>query len=123
MMVSAFREMGEVDADLVGISEFSDSELKDFLRKNGLSLTLVEARKIVSLIGRNPTLTELHMFNIQWSEHCSYKSSRHILKTLPTSGPNVMLGVGEDAGIIDIGDGYGLVVGHESHNHPSQVVP
>jgi len=127
MMVSAFREMGEVDADLVGISEFSDSELKDFLRKNGLSLTLEEARKIVSLIGRNPTLTELHIFNIQWSEHCSYKSSRHVLKMLPTSAPNVIQGPEEDAGILyltDIGkDRYGIVFAHESHNHPSQVVP
>src|SRR3989338_150432 len=127
MMVSAFREMGEVDADLVGISEFSDSELKDFLRKNGLSLTLEEARKVVKLIGRNPTLTELHIFNIQWSEHCSYKSSRHILKMLPTSGPNVIQGPEEDAGILYLttigNERYGIVFGHESHNHPSQVVP
>ena len=113
--------------DIIELSKLSDSELIKFMRKNGISLTVFEARKIAKLIGRNPTLTELYIFNIQWSEHCSYKSSRETLKMLPTKAPNVILGPGEDAGIIELGiiDGekYGIVIGHESHNHPSQVVP
>ena len=119
--------MGEVDVELVRISTFSDSDLKNFLKKNALSLTVEEARKIVSLIGRDPSLTEIHIFNIQWSEHSSYKSSRHVLKMLPTSASNVIQGPEEDAGILyltTIGkERYGVVFGHESHNHPSQVVP
>src|SRR5207253_9445010 len=76
---------------------------------------------------REPTTVELHAFDAQWSEHCSYKSSRHLLKQLPTTGPDVVLGPGEDAGILHLGEHngerYGVVIAHESHNHPSQVVP
>jgi len=120
--------MGSVDADLTGIKEMSDAGLRDFLRKNSISLSLFEARKVVELIGRNPTITELHIFNIQWSEHSSYKSSRSVLKALlPTSAPNVILGPVEDSGIIELGyvngERHCIVVSHESHNHPSQVVP
>ena len=116
-----------VESELVKIRDMSDKSLQDFLKKNSISLKTNEARKIVKLIGRNPSLTELHIFNIQWSEHSSYKSSRPILKTLPTIAPNVILGPVEDSGIIELGkiDGemYGVVISHESHNHPSQVVP
>ncbi|MDP7179830.1 MAG: phosphoribosylformylglycinamidine synthase subunit PurL [Candidatus Woesearchaeota archaeon] len=120
--------MGEVDTNLVNITELSDNELQDFLKQNGISLKLDEAKKITKLIGRNPTLTELHIFNIEWSEHCSYKSSKKILqKFLPTEGPTVIQGPAEDAGIIKFTDHnnekYGIVMAHESHNHPSQVVP
>ncbi|MBI2651568.1 phosphoribosylformylglycinamidine synthase subunit PurL [Candidatus Woesearchaeota archaeon] len=119
--------MGDVDTDLIDIKGMEDANLSAFLRKNAISLTISEAKKIVELIGRNPSLTELHMFNIQWSEHSSYKSSRHILKMLPTKSSNVILGPIEDSGIVELGyiDGerYGIVVSHESHNHPSQVVP
>ena len=86
-----------------------------------------ELARIAQRLGREPTVVELHAFDAQWSEHCSYKSSRRHLKALPPSGPNVVLGPGEDAGILHLGthDGerYGIVVAHESHNHPSQVVP
>jgi len=86
-----------------------------------------ELRRIAEGLGRDPTTVELYAFDAQWSEHCSYKSSRHLLKKLPTTGPNVVLGPGEDAGILHLGehDGqrYGIVIAHESHNHPSQVVP
>jgi phosphoribosylformylglycinamidine synthase II len=86
-----------------------------------------ELQRIVERLGREPTTVELHAFDAQWSEHCSYKSSRQHLKRLPTTGHNVVLGPGEDAGILHLGthDGqrYGVVVAHESHNHPSQVVP
>ena len=86
-----------------------------------------ELRAIAQRLGREPSVTELHAFDAQWSEHCSYKSSRHHLKKLPTSGPNVILGPAEDSGILFLGewngDRYGIVIAHESHNHPSQVVP
>ncbi|HVR46460.1 MAG TPA: phosphoribosylformylglycinamidine synthase subunit PurL [Candidatus Binatia bacterium] len=86
-----------------------------------------ELARIEERLGREPTATELHAFDAQWSEHCSYKSSRHHLKRLPTTGARVVLGPGEDAGVLHLGvhDGerYGVVVAHESHNHPSQVVP
>ncbi|HMD02601.1 MAG TPA: phosphoribosylformylglycinamidine synthase subunit PurL, partial [Candidatus Baltobacteraceae bacterium] len=78
-------------------------------------------------LGRDPTLVEAHAFDAQWSEHCSYKSSRAHLARLPVDGPAVILGPKEDAGIVRLGtwDGisYGIVIAHESHNHPSQVVP
>ncbi|MBW2974523.1 phosphoribosylformylglycinamidine synthase subunit PurL [Candidatus Woesearchaeota archaeon] len=109
------------------VSSMSDSKIKDFIKKNALALKVSECKKIVELIGRDPTMTELHMFNIEWSEHCSYKSSRETLKMLPTSGPTVIQGPKEDAGIIRFsninGEQYGIVIAHESHNHPSQVVP
>ncbi len=120
--------MGVVDVDLVDIKGKSDSALKEFLRKNAISLSVFEARRVVELIGRNPTITELYIFNTQWSEHSSYKSSRAVLKALlPTQAPNVILGPVEDSGIVELGyingERYGIVVSHESHNHPSQVVP
>jgi len=119
--------MGGVDSKLIDVEGMSDEALKEFLRKNAISLAVSEARRIAELIGRNPSLTELHIFNIQWSEHSSYKSSRAVLKMLPTKAPNVILGPVEDSGIVELGningEKYGIVVSHESHNHPSQVVP
>jgi phosphoribosylformylglycinamidine synthase subunit PurL len=78
---------------------------------------------IVSLIGREPNLTELGVFSAMWSEHCSYKSSKFYLKQLPTKGKGVVQGPGENAGIIDIGDGQVIVFKIESHNHPSYIEP
>jgi len=96
-------------------------------REIGVALSDDELRRIAEHLGRLPTPTELFAFDAQWSEHCSYKSSREHLKKLPTEGPSVLLGVGEDAGIVRLGEWngetYGIVVAHESHNHPSQVVP
>src|SRR3990167_9385376 len=119
--------MGMVDVEPVDIRGMNDASLKKFMQKNAIFLKNEEARRVVELIGRNPTLTELHIFNIQWSEHSSYKSSRPVLKTLPTKAPNVILGPVEDSGIVELGvingEKYGIVVSHESHNHPSQVVP
>ena len=74
-------------------------------------------------MGREPNLTELGMFSVMWSEHCSYKSSRVHLRTLPTEGPQVLQGPGENAGAIDIGDGLAAVFKIESHNHPSFIEP
>lgn len=87
------------------------------------NLTLEEYERIVELIGREPNLTELGIFSLMWSEHCSYKSSKVHLKKLPTSGKNVIQGPGENAGIIDIGEGLVVVFKIESHNHPSFIEP
>jgi phosphoribosylformylglycinamidine synthase len=96
-------------------------------RRLNVALSEDELRTIADHLGRVPTATELFAFDAQWSEHCSYKSSRAFLSRLPTTGEHVLLGVGEDAGIVKLGewngDTYGVVVAHESHNHPSQVVP
>src|SRR6187397_718506 len=86
-------------------------------------LTLDEYQRIVDTLGREPTLTELGIFSVMWSEHCSYKSSRVHLKTLPTSGTRVLQGPGENAGAVDIGDGLAAVFKIESHNHPSFIEP
>ena len=82
-----------------------------------------EYQKILELIGREPTITELGIFSAMWNEHCSYKSSRLHLKTLPTKAPWVIQGPGENAGVIDIGDGLACVFKMESHNHPSFIEP
>jgi phosphoribosylformylglycinamidine synthase II len=86
-------------------------------------LTESEYRKIVSILGREPSYTELGIFSVMWSEHCSYKSSRLHLKKLPTRGKLVVQGPGENAGIIDIGGGYVIAFKIESHNHPSFIEP
>ncbi len=106
----------------------ADEEVLRVLAENKIGLTLEEARKVQTILGRAPTLTEAIIWGIQGSEHCSYRSSKIHLRTLPVAAPNVMLGVGEDAGIVDFavdkdGRRYGVIMGHESHNHPSQVVP
>ena len=82
-----------------------------------------EYQKILDLIGREPTYTELGIFSAMWNEHCSYKSSKKWLRTLPTKGPRVIQGPGENAGVIDIGDGQAVVFKMESHNHPSYIEP
>jgi phosphoribosylformylglycinamidine synthase len=86
-------------------------------------LTPAEYQKIVDILGREPTYTELGVFSVMWSEHCSYKSSRLHLKKLPTRGKLVVQGPGENAGIIDIGSGYVIAFKIESHNHPSFIEP
>jgi phosphoribosylformylglycinamidine synthase subunit PurL len=86
-------------------------------------LTDAEYQKIVSILGREPSYTELGIFSVMWSEHCSYKSSRIHLKKLPTRGKLVVQGPGENAGIIDIGGGYVIAFKIESHNHPSFIEP
>ncbi|MEO0672330.1 MAG: phosphoribosylformylglycinamidine synthase subunit PurL [Pseudomonadota bacterium] len=82
-----------------------------------------EYQRLLEIMGRAPTLTELGIFSVMWSEHCSYKSSRIWLKTLPTEGPQVIQGPGENAGIVDLGDGDCAVFKMESHNHPSFIEP
>jgi phosphoribosylformylglycinamidine synthase subunit PurL len=82
-----------------------------------------EYDRLLEIMGREPTFTELGIFSVMWSEHCSYKSSRFWLKQLPTSGPQVIQGPGENAGIVDLGDGDCAVFKMESHNHPSYIEP
>jgi phosphoribosylformylglycinamidine synthase len=113
----------------IPITGSDDSRVGELLKDNGLNLTISEARRVTELLGRDPTIVELTIFNTMWSEHCSYKSSRKILgELLPTEAPNVVMGPGEDAGVFrfaETGDGdwHCLVIAHESHNHPSQVLP
>jgi phosphoribosylformylglycinamidine synthase subunit PurL len=82
-----------------------------------------EYARMLAALGRAPTYTELGVFSVMWSEHCSYKSSRVHLRRLPTTGPRVIQGPGENAGVVDIGDGYAAVFKMESHNHPSFIEP
>ena len=86
-------------------------------------LTPDEYQKIIDLLTREPTFTELGIFSAMWNEHCSYKSSKKWLRTLPTEGPQVICGPGENAGVVDIGDGQAVVFKMESHNHPSYIEP
>ena len=82
-----------------------------------------EYQRILDIIGREPTFTELGIFSAMWNEHCSYKSSKKWLRTLPTTGPQVICGPGENAGVVDIGDGQAVIFKMESHNHPSYIEP
>jgi len=112
----------------IPVAQYDDSGLRSYLKEHGLTLAPGEARKISDLLGRDPTLTELTLFDTMWSEHCSYKSSRpHLKANLPTTGSNVVVGPVEDAGIVEFGEfqgtRYGIILAHESHNHPSQVMP
>ncbi len=93
----------------------------ELVREHGL--TEEEYRQICSALGREPNYVELGIFSVMWSEHCSYKSSRRWLRELPTSGPGVLQGPGENAGAVSIGDGLAVVFKIESHNHPSFVEP
>ncbi len=93
----------------------------DLIASHGLKPD--EYERILEIIGREPTFTELGIFSAMWNEHCSYKSSKKWLRTLPTTGPQVICGPGENAGIVDIGDGQCVVFKMESHNHPSYIEP
>ncbi|CAA9543043.1 MAG: Phosphoribosylformylglycinamidine synthase, synthetase subunit [uncultured Sphingosinicella sp.] len=93
----------------------------DVVAEHGLSPE--EYERVLHAMGREPNLTELGIFSVMWSEHCSYKSSRIHLKKLPTTGPQVICGPGENAGVVDIGDGQAAIFKMESHNHPSYIEP
>src|SRR5260221_12423843 len=86
-------------------------------------LTDDEYASVLRALGREPTLAELGVFSVMWSEHCSYKSSRVHLKRLPTSGPRVIVPPAENAGVVDIGDDWCVAFRVESHNHPSFIEP
>ena len=115
--------------DTIDFNSLDEQGLKDKLKEYKLALTPEEALKVQNeILKRPPSVTECILWSIQGSEHSSYKSSRQFLKQLHTTGPNVILGPCEDAGIVERakdenGDKYGIVMSHESHNHPSQIVP
>ena len=115
--------------DTLDFSSCSSGQIKETLEKLNIPLSIDETKKIqFSFLKRPPTLTELILFSIQGSEHSSYKSSKNHIKHFVTSGKHVILGAKDDAGVVSLstdnqGNRYGLVVSHESHNHPSQIVP
>ena len=115
--------------EIIDFTDLSENQVRDKLSEYNIPLTPDEARKIQSeMLGRAPSLSELVLFSIQGSEHCSYKSSRIHLKQFVTDGPDVVLGAKEDAGVVAVaidnkGDRWCVVMSHESHNHPSQIVP
>lgn len=115
--------------EIVDFTGLTNEEILGRLRKLNIPLTAQEALKIQNeMLGRAPSLAELILFSIQGSEHCSYKSSRIHLKQFTTEGPDVVLGAKEDAGVVSIatdnkGNRWCIVMSHESHNHPSQIVP
>ncbi len=94
---------------------------QDLIAAHGLKPD--EYTRLLGIIGREPTFTELGIFSAMWNEHCSYKSSKKWLRTLPTTGPQVICGPGENAGVVDIGDGQAVIFKMESHNHPSYIEP
>ena len=93
----------------------------DLIARHGLKPD--EYQRLLGIIGRAPSFTELGIFSAMWNEHCSYKSSKKWLRTLPTTGPQVICGPGENAGVVDIGDGQAVIFKMESHNHPSYIEP
>jgi phosphoribosylformylglycinamidine synthase len=99
----------------------SDAKAIALAKEHGLSPA--EYQRVLDIVGRQPTLTEIGIFGAMWSEHCSYKSSKNQLRKLPTEGPRVICGPGENAGVVDIGNGQALVFKMESHNHPSFIEP
>jgi len=115
--------------ETIDLSGLNDDQIKEKLSELNIPLTPEEGRKIQhEMLGRSPSLAELVLFSIQGSEHCSYKSSRSHLKNFVTDGPDVVLGAKEDAGVVAItkdknGNRWCIVMSHESHNHPSQIVP
>ena len=101
----------------------SEPEINAQVAQN-LGLTEDEFDRIVKVMGRTPNFTELSIFSVMWSEHCSYKHSIHWLKTLPRDGKRLLVGAGEEnAGLVDIGDGLACAFKIESHNHPSAIEP
>jgi phosphoribosylformylglycinamidine synthase II len=117
------------EKDVLDFNQLSRTEITSVLQKYHLVLSVDEVLTIQnSILKRPPTLAECVLWSIQGSEHCSYKSSRQHLKKMTTDGPNIILGAKEDAGIVSVatdksGVRYGIVMSHESHNHPSQIVP
>ncbi|GAB2547523.1 phosphoribosylformylglycinamidine synthase subunit PurL [Gracilibacillus alcaliphilus] len=104
-------------------SEISPEQIEQDKVYQEMGLTDKEYDMIKDIMGRHPNFTEIGIFSVMWSEHCSYKTSKPLLKKFPTEGPQVVQGPGEGAGVVDIGDGQGVVFKIESHNHPSAVEP
>ena len=110
--------------DKMIVKEPTPQEIKDTKLYEQWGLTQEEYRMISEdILGRLPNYTETGLFSVMWSEHCSYKNSKPVLRKFPTEGPQVLQGPGEGAGIVDIGDDLAVVFKAESHNHPSAVEP
>src|SRR5436305_1943065 len=116
---------GFVNVNLSMISQMPTAEpavTPELVKQHGL--TLEEFDRIKKILGRQPNFTELGIFSVMWSEHCSYKNSKKELKKFPTAGPNILVKAGEEnAGVVDIGDGWAVAFKMESHNHPSAIEP
>src|SRR5438093_113578 len=116
---------GFVNVNLSMISQMPTAEpavTPELVKQHGL--TLEEFDRIKKILGREPNFTELGIFSVMWSEHCSYKNSKRELKKFPTTGPNILVKAGEEnAGVVDIGDGWAVAFKIESHNHPSAIEP
>ena len=105
------------------LTDASDMTTSPPSRHRELGLTDSEYELILERLGRDPVDTELAMLSLMWSEHCAYKHSKKLLRRLPTEGPHVLMGPGENAGVVDVGHGLGVAFKVESHNHPSAVEP
>lgn len=103
--------------------EPNPQQIKDEKLYTQMGMSDSEFEMVVKILGRQPNYTETGLFSVMWSEHCSYKNSKPILSKFPTTGPRVLQGPGEGAGIVDIGDGQAVVFKMESHNHPSAIEP
>ena len=103
--------------------EPSIEEIKAEKIYSDMGLTDAEYDKVVDILGREPNFTEIGIFSVMWSEHCSYKHSKPFLKQFPTTSEHVLMGPGEGAGVVDIGDDQAVVFKVESHNHPSAIEP
>ena len=99
------------------------TQIRDEKIYRSLGLTEAEYDQVIAKLGRLPNYVEAGIFGVLWSEHCSYKSSKAHLRKFPTTGPQVLQGPGENAGVVDIGDGLAVAFKMESHNHPSAVEP
>ncbi|RAI83047.1 phosphoribosylformylglycinamidine synthase subunit PurL [Macrococcoides goetzii] len=108
---------------MVKFLEPNEQEIKDNKLYAEMGLTDTEYDKVVDILGRMPNYTEIGIFSVMWSEHCSYKHSKPFLKQFPVTGERVLMGPGEGAGVVDIGDNQAVVFKVESHNHPSAIEP
>src|SRR5215471_13850796 len=120
-LCSIHHRLGDATIEFPHMTTATLAITPETLRDHGL--TPAEYQRIQSLLGREPSFTELGIFSVMWSEHCSYKSSRVHLKRLPTRSRHVVQGPGENAGILDIGEGWACAFKIESHNHPSYLEP
>src|SRR5580693_7796362 len=111
------------DESRPGTTGADDVTADDQFIHRALGLTDGERDEVEAILRRQPNHLELALFAVMWSEHCSYKSSRVHLKRLPTEGPRVLVGPGENAGVVDAGDGIAIAIRIESHNHPSAIEP
>src|SRR5690554_6458900 len=114
---------GRIMAQQLSALEPTSEQIAEQQIYKQMGVTDEEFGKICGFLGRQPNYTEIGVFSVMWSEHCSYKNSKPILKKFPITGPNVLMGPGEGAGIVDIGDNQAVCFKIESHNHPSAVEP